>query len=48
VVNVQVDDDLQRAIDLPGVLGMALGLLGLVVLARPDPAKLLQPTVVGT
>jgi len=48
VVTVQADDDLQRAIDLPGVLGMAVGLLGLVVLARPDPAKLLQPTVVGT
>ena len=47
-MTVQVDDDLQRAIDLPGVLRMALGLLGLVVLARPDPAKLLQPTVVGT
>ena len=31
-----------------GVLGMVLGLAGVVILARPDPANLLQPSVVGT
>lgn len=30
-----------------GLLGMGLGLLGVLVLASPDPANLLQPNVVG-
>jgi probable blue pigment (indigoidine) exporter len=30
-----------------GLLGMGLGLLGVVVLASPDPAHLLRPNVVG-
>lgn len=35
-------------LSVPGVAGLLLGLVGVVILARPDPANLLQPSVVGT